>query len=427
MDRGFNNFSNPASVSGGRPFGGYQMPQSNPSITHQGVGSSHVPVIKNYNNMNKELQKSLENAARVEKELSRQNPGAQLQQIYGNENVISGDLNPVTDHIKQVVNWNQKLSRKNLKHAKVIDLSYKSLDGNLDEFCKVMDCSDFDLSLLSFSSTSLNDKNLEDVIEAVRGGKGVYYNNPPNGERHLCSGAVFGERQFKLSPDDPFFLQQKITYLNLSNCNLTDASADMIASSLTYGHFHNHPIQARYLTNTKVIDVSGNNITAKGEGLIAKAMQSQGVQNIIIKTQELKMTAHLIPFIGSKDQKIAAYKHYIQKGKDAGVYNENIVVDKSWSGAIKRQFEIAEKAGIAGTWGFVKCMYNPKDMATGYAKGKIVAQLPTKVSKSINIYDTIDGVLSCYLGATNDVWTSEAGLANLKNELCVMGETEFCE
>ena len=212
-----------------------------------------------------------------------------------------------------------------------------------------------------------------------------------------------------------------------SNCNLTDASADMIASSLTYGHFHNHPIQARYLTNTKVIDVSGNNITAKGEGLIAKAMQSQGVQNIIIKTQELKMTAHLIPFIGSKDQKIAAYKHYIQKGKDAGVYNENIVVDKSWSGAIKRQFEIAEKAGIAGTWGFVKCMYNPKDMATGYAKGKIVAQLPTKVSKSINIYDTIDGVLSCYLGATNDVWTSEAGLANLKNELCVMGETEFCE
>jgi len=322
MDRGFNNFSNPASVSGGRPFGGYQMPQSNPSITHQGVGSSHVPVIKNYNNMNKELQKSLENAARVEKELSRQNPGAQLQQIYGNENVISGDLNPVTDHIKQVVNWNQKLSRKNLKHAKVIDLSYKSLDGNLDEFCKVMDCSDFDLSLLSFSSTSLNDKNLEDVIEAVRGGKGVYYNNPPNGERHLCSGAVFGERQFKLSPDDPFFLQQKITYLNLSNCNLTDASADMIASSLTYGHFHNHPIQARYLTNTKVIDVSDNNITAKGEECFYTAFDKMGNHRdlaVILHSyrsyepsgQKDKILPKITNFLGK------AKEYYLKIGKDA--------------------------------------------------------------------------------------------------------------
>ena len=44
---------------------------------------------------------------------------------------------------------------------------------------------------------------------------------------------------------------------------------------------------------------------------------------------------------------------------------------------------------------------------------------------SINIVDKIDGIVSCFLKAHEEFWNAEAGLAALKNELCVMGESEF--
>ena len=207
-----------------------------------------------------------------------------------------------------------------------------------------------------------------------------------------------------------------------SNCNLTDASADMIASSLTYGHFHNHPIQARYLTNTKVIDVSGNNITAKGEGLIAKAMQSKYVQDLIVKTKKINDMSKMLT--GTNEEKKVAYKYCIQLAKERGVYEDHIVVEKDqvkW-----KEFVKDARDPILG---FVKCLVVPESLiayAKGKFQGKMIAMLPKTAAKTIGKAVDIEDKVSCTLDFSEDLCTSKSSIEAIKHELCIMGETEFC-
>ena len=74
--------------------------------------------------------------------------------------------------------------------------------------------------------------------------------------------------------------------------------------------------------------------------------------------------------------------------------------------------------------GFIKCKWNPKDIPVGYAQGEIIAHLPK--GKFINKLVDVESWVSCLLGASEDVYSTESGIKMLKHELCVMGETEFC-
>ena len=73
----------------------------------------------------------------------------------------------------------------------------------------------------------------------------------------------------------PYNTHRNILRLDLSNNNIGDAGAKVVADGLANGVF---PI-------TKKINLSGNNITSNGESSLVQAMQSSTVQDIIILTQ----------------------------------------------------------------------------------------------------------------------------------------------
>lgn len=207
-----------------------------------------------------------------------------------------------------------------------------------------------------------------------------------------------------------------IVKVDLSNSDIDDFGAKYIADSLEKGT----------LPSTKYIDITGNHITPTGDTALVKAMKHQTVQDIIILTYKLNENSKLL--IGTKEEKIAAYKELIAKGKDKGTYDEAIVVDKSWWGQVKNtvnQF-LAVKNGV---FGFSKCHFVPEDIAVGYAQDKFIAKIPKifgSVAKyGIKLIDVKD-IVTCYLGATEEAWTSEVGMSAIKHELCVMGESEFC-
>jgi len=218
----------------------------------------------------------------------------------------------------------------------------------------------------------------------------------------------------------PFNTPRNILRLDLSNNQIGDAGAKVVADGLANG----------VLPITKKINLSGNNITSNGESFIVKAMQSSNVQDIIVLTQRLNDNCKLLPLpgIATKEEKIAELKKFIQLGKEKGTYDEAVVVDQSWYGAVKNLGN-GTVAGFIGGIGFAKCHFVPEDMATGYAQDKIAAKLP-KLANGMYKYATkllsVKDIVTCYLGATDEALSSEPGLSVVKHDLCVMGEQEFC-
>ena len=218
----------------------------------------------------------------------------------------------------------------------------------------------------------------------------------------------------------PFYTTWNVLRLDLSNNNVGDDGAKCIADGLAKGFF---PL-------TKKINLSGNKITSNGESFIVKAIQSSTVQDIIVLTQRLSDNCKLLPFpgIATKEEKIDELRKFIQLGKEKGTYDEAVVVDKSFWGEIKNAATGLLTVKSASV-GFSKCHFVPEDMATGYAQDKIVAKLP-KLANGMYKYATkllsVKDIVTCYLGATDEAWSSEPGLSVVKHDLCVMGEQEFC-
>ena len=205
-----------------------------------------------------------------------------------------------------------------------------------------------------------------------------------------------------------------VTSLDLSHSSIDDFGAKFIADSLAMGRF----------PNLKNLVVSDNQITATGEGFFAKAMQDKNVQDMILLTKKLDLNAKFI--FGNKEEKIAIYKELLQQGKERGIDNDAIVVDTSWFGKIKNFGNEVLIAGKGG-WGFAKCQWNPEELLQAYAEDRLIAKLPKALGKLVGNTINADSIVSCYLGATEETWTSNTGQQVLKHELCVMGELEFCD
>ena len=206
----------------------------------------------------------------------------------------------------------------------------------------------------------------------------------------------------------------QVKTLNLSNNNLGDPAAKIISQALVDGK----------MPATKYIDVSGNKITKDGETKLVQALKGK-VQDMIIITKKLEQNSKLFPGIGTKDEKIAIYKEFIKQGIEKGTYDKGIVVDKSLWGEIKNTSNQLLAAGYGGI-GFIKCNWKPEEMVKSYAQDKITAKISKFFSKVLGQFTDIEGIVSCYLEATDAAWTSPEGMKTVQHELCVLGEQEFC-
>ena len=207
---------------------------------------------------------------------------------------------------------------------------------------------------------------------------------------------------------------QNVKSINLSGNNIGDGGAQVIAEALAGGK----------LPSTQKIDISGNHVTPKGETALVKALKAKK-EDAIILTQKLEQSTKLLPFVGTKEEKIALYKEILKQGAIKGTNNQAIVVDKSFSGSVKdiyNQFT----ASTYGTVGFIKCNWEPEGVVKSYAQGKITAKMSKVFSKIFGKFTSVQGVVSCYLEASDAAWLSPEGQEHATYQLCVMGETEFC-
>ena len=202
---------------------------------------------------------------------------------------------------------------------------------------------------------------------------------------------------------------KKISNLNLTNNQIADDGAKVIADSLTKGE----------MPNLKKLHLEGNKITDKGDNFIINAIKNIK-QHIIVLTRDLKEDGKMI--FGSKEEKIIEYKKILAKCSEQGINNQVIVVNKT-------SFDKAKNLGQVGTSivvGFSKCHWELETLTQWYAQDKILAKLPKIGKVLVNTFNA-DDILSCYVESKKEAFTSPIGCQIIKDELCVMGETEFCE
>ena len=319
---------------------------------------------------------------------------------------------------KAFPNYNN--SYNSLGDTRAINLASSGVkDSDLSKFCAVINSYTFNLEALYLNNNAIGNNGIAELIPAIKGSKYTMYRQFENGQSVYPPRIVAEDLRFlnyKYDPSNPKFITQNVVFLNLCNNNIGDRGAKTLADALTSGE----------LQSTKEIDLHGNSITKTGEGAIVKALKSDTVQDIIVLTQRLKDHSKLI--FGSKEEKIAELKKFIQLGKEKGTYDEAVVVDKSWYGTVKYVGNNT-LAAVKGGVGFAKCHFVPEDMATGYAQDKIAAKLP-KLANGVYKYSTklmsIKDIVTCYLGAVDEGTSSEPGISVVKHDLCVMGESEFC-
>jgi len=319
----------------------------------------------------------------------RQHINIVSQNVFSRLNEITVNTEqmfPKTDY-KELIKRTSNPQHGYLVPDKVIDMSNSSLqDGDIGVLVKNLQYQQLNLYKFDVSKNFLGNPSIENLFYTFRLG----------------------------SPTATY----NIKYMNLSNNYISDEGANCMAYHIGAG---SHP-------HLRLLDVSGNRITDTGEYFLVTAIKNPAVQDIIVLTQRLNATSKLLPGIGTKEEKIAAYKDFVAKGKAKGTYDEAIVVDKSWWGQVKNTGNQA-LAVVYGGVGFSKCHFVPEDMAIGYAQDKFIAKIP-KILGSLAKYGAklvdANNIATCYLGATDDAWTSEPGMSAIKYELCLAGEIEFC-
>jgi tetratricopeptide (TPR) repeat protein len=202
---------------------------------------------------------------------------------------------------------------------------------------------------------------------------------------------------------------QQISTIDVSNNQIGDDGAKVIADSLVKGKF----------PHLKTLRLEGNKITDEGDNFIINAIKNIK-QHIIVLTRDLKGDGKMI--FGSKEEKIIEYKKILAKCSEQGINNQVIVVNKT-------SFDKAKNLGQVGASivvGFSKCHWELETLTQWYAQDKILAKLPKIGKVLVNTFNA-DDILSCYVEAKKEAFTSPIGCQIIKDELCVMGETEFCE
>ena len=135
-----------------------------------------------------------------------------------------------------------------------------------------------------------------------------------------------------------------------------------------------------------------------------------------------------------KEAQIAALKSIIERGRAVGIYDEAIVVDKSFLGGIINSFKNIE-IGFDQLLGFGKChlLPEPEQVVESYAQDKIIATLPQKTASGLSFAKKYVGklisfhdIITCFVVSRENALTSELGQEVTKHDLCLIGVDEFC-
>ena len=197
---------------------------------------------------------------------------------------------------------------------------------------------------------------------------------------------------------DANHLCKQIKSINLSNNWLGDDSALFISQALEYGN----------VPNLKYLNVSGNNMSWESNALFAKASNNlrQDIKILINKVIPIDSIVGGVKkqsdlFFGSKEEKHAVIKGYLQHAQSDGVDIKNVVVSKD----ILSRIDTSTSLSVKFLLGLVKCNIVPKDI-TSFAADKIIA----KASPTTGVVKTIVDGVSCYFEAFEDSASSQCGI-----------------
>ena len=153
-----------------------------------------------------------------------------------------------------------------------------------------------------------------------------------------------------------------MTNLNLSNSDMDDCDAKILAELIRQGN----------LPNLKVLDVSGNHITATGTGYLAKVLE--------VVTQDLKIVFETVKGF-SIDALKATMKSMLSIAHSNGISTkEMLTTDETITHCIKGGVNVGLNIGT----GIVKCTKTPVKYLT--PKDVILQDVILDVASSVNVY-----------------------------------------
>ena len=190
---------------------------------------------------------------------------------------------------------------------------------------------------------------------------------------------------------------KKISNLNLTNNQIADDGAKVIADSLTKGE----------MPNLKKLHLEGNKITDKGEDALVNVLKNENVKNIIITTMTI-FEKYQLNINGSADRKMSIFENRLEQAKARGIDVDNVVVERTTLDWIKNKVEFFTKL----SFGWVKCMVTYDDVPS-FAGERLLAKLSSRTSLANDAKDS----LLCYFEAENDALQTEEGVKHTKYQM----------
>ena len=188
-----------------------------------------------------------------------------------------------------------------------------------------------------------------------------------------------------------------ISNLNLSNNQIGDDGAKLLADSLLNGKF----------PHLKTLRLEGNKITDEGQDALVNVLKNETVQSIIITTMTV-FEKYQLNINGSDDRKMSIYENRLEQAKARGVDVDNVVVERTTWDWIKNKVKFSTKL----SFGWVKCMVTYDDVPS-FAGERLLAKLSSRTSLANDAKDS----LLCYFEAENDALQTEEGVKHTKYQM----------
>ena len=194
-----------------------------------------------------------------------------------------------------------------------------------------------------------------------------------------------------------FFKGQNIREVNLSNNQIDDKGAKLLADSLAKGN----------MPNLKKLHLEGNKITDEGEDALINVLKNENVKSIIITTMTI-FEKYQLNINGSADKKMSIYENRLEQAKARGVDIHNVVVERTTWDWMKNKGKFCTSLFA----GWVKCMVTYDDVPS-FAGERLLAKLSSRTSLANDAKDS----LLCYFEAENDALQTEEGVKHTKYQM----------
>jgi hypothetical protein len=190
---------------------------------------------------------------------------------------------------------------------------------------------------------------------------------------------------------------KKISNLNLTNNQIADDGAKVIADSLAKGE----------MPNLKKLHLEGNKITDDGQDALINALKNETVQDVIITAITL-YEKYQLNISGNKEKQRSILENQLERAKAHGIDVDKVVVDNTTKGWIEH------KGSLHGSisFGWAKCMITYDDVRS-FAGERLIA----KVSKKASVWNDLTDAVLCYFKAENEVSLTEEGVRDAKYQL----------